>query len=70
MYMEENHIFAYERIAKDGKHKVLVLSNYQNCDYELPVEGAYSSVLMNNYPELEIRDGKYFLKPYQTVILE
>ena len=70
MYMEEDHIFAYERIAKDGNHKVLVLSNYQNCDYELPVEGAYGSVLMNNYPELEIRDGKYFLKPYQTVILE
>ena len=70
VYIEEDSIFAYERISKDDNKKVLVISNYQNLEYNFKFNHTFEEVLLNNYDNLEIKNGELFLKPYQTVVLK
>ena len=70
LFTDEDHIFAYERATENGQKKVLVISNYQNCDYDLTIDSAFQKVLLNNYESLEITNGVLSLKPYQTVVLQ
>ena len=70
VYTEEDSIFAYERVSKDDNKKVLVISNYQNLEYNLKFNHTFEEVLLNNYDNLEIKNGELFLKPYQTVVLK
>ena len=70
VYTEEDSIFAYERVSKDDNKKVLVISNYQNLEYNFKLNHTFEEVLLNNYDNLEIKNGELFLKPYQTVVLK
>ena len=70
IYTEEDHIFAYERVSKDGQKKVLVISNYQNSAYDLKLKSSFDEILLNNYHGLEVTNGVVSLKPYQTVVLK
>ena len=70
MYMDEDFIFAYERVAKDSSEKILVLSNYQNVSRKVKIDPSYQSVLLNNYDHLEMTEGELYLKQYQTVVMK
>ena len=70
VYTEEEHIFAYERVSEDGQKKVLVISNYQNSEYHLKLNHSFDEILLNNYDNLEIKNGSLCLQPYQTVVLK
>ena len=56
--------------SKDDNKKVLVISNYQNLEYSFKFNHTFEGVLLNNYDNLEIKNGELFLKPYQTVVLK
>lgn len=69
-YMEEDAVFAYERVAKNDKDRILILSNYQNVSHKVKIDSSYKNVLLNNYEHLEIVNGEICLKPYQTVVMK
>ncbi len=67
LYMEEDHIFAYERVL--GAQTVAVISNFCNEKCEINVEKKYENVLLNNYPEIVWNENKIMMYPYQTIVL-
>ena len=70
IYMEEDFVFAYERISANRNEKIIVISNYQNAKFKLRFEHAFEDVLLNNYDSLEYENGFLFLEPYQTIVLK
>ena len=68
--MEEDFVFAYERISANRNEKIIVISNYQNTKFKLRFEHSFEDVLLNNYDSLEYETGFLFLEPYQTIMFK
>lgn len=66
-YLEEQHnLMAYYR---KGEKTLLVMGNFQNAPQEAVLPADFHEVLLNNYSDLEEKDGKIILKEYQVLIL-
>ena len=70
IYMEEDFVFAYERISVNKNEKIIVISNYQNTKFKLRFEHSFEDVLLNNYDSLECENEFLILEPYQTIVLK
>ena len=68
--MEEDFVFAYERISVNKNEKIIVISNYQNTKFKLRFEHSFEDVLLNNYDSLECENEFLILEPYQTIVLK
>ena len=68
--MEEDFVFAYDRVSANRNEKIFVISNYQNAKFKLRFEHAFEDVLLNNYDSLEYETGFLLLEPYQTIVLK
>ncbi|OAN10208.1 alpha,alpha-phosphotrehalase [Exiguobacterium undae] len=66
---DDPSLWAYERTTDD--EQLLVLSNFYGitCSFTLPNEWLEHEVLLQNYPELQIKDGLVTLRPYESVML-
>lgn len=66
-YLEEQHnLMAYYR---KGEKTLLVMGNFQNTPQEAVLPARVNEVLLNNYNDVEEKDGKVILKGYQVLIL-
>ncbi|WP_228852063.1 glycoside hydrolase family 13 protein [Aegicerativicinus sediminis] len=68
--IQEEHptIYAYTRSLDDESY--LVLLNFSDSNSEISLGSAFNlgEVMINNYGEIEMKDGRAILKPYQSVI--
>ena len=70
-YMHSSRsIIAYTRTYHTGRLFVIGNFSAHGASAPLPAWMNDYQVLLNNYDELEIRNGKLHLKPYQTVVFE
>ena len=67
-YSDKKNILAYYRIGE--YHKILVLANYQEKEYQISLEDEIKEIVLSNYEEVEIKEGKVILKPYEVVVLQ
>lgn len=67
-YLEERHnLMGYYR---KGEKTLLILGNFQKEPQTVELPAACKKVLLNNYPEVQIKDLTITLDNYQAVILE
>lgn len=66
-YEEHNNIFAYYRESE--RQRIAVIANYQKESQELMLTDQCEKVLLNNYRDLSLKDGRLYLEGYQAVVL-
>ena len=64
--LEYENIIAYYR--RGDNNSILVINNYDNNLCEVEINLNDKKVLLNNYEDIDIKDNKIILKPYQSVI--
>lgn len=67
-YDDISGIIAYERAL--GDVKILVINNYSADMTTLDFEGDFTEMLLNNYPDLVLQNGKLMLLPYQSITVK
>ncbi len=67
---ENTNVYAYKKVLKD--EQIIVLVNFGNLkiDFEVPESILNSSVLINNYSDVEILENRVKMRPYQGLILK
>ena len=73
--LENKSVYAYKRVGENGE--LVVISNFYEPEVEFELKGngvtglENAQVLLSNYEtEPEIKDGKIFLKPYESIIFK
>ena len=67
-FEEERHnLMAYQRKADKD---VLVIGNFQREKQSVTLPKEMEKVLLNNYPDMEIKGRELTLEGYQAVVLE
>ena len=69
LYDEENvDVFAYSHFGKNDN--LLVISNFREFETSTYFNFSNYEILLHNYDEININNGRIYLKPFETILLK
>lgn len=62
-----DNVIAYERIQ--GEKYLMIICNFQPEESEMLLYTGYSTILLDNYGDGRIEDGRIYLRPFECVVI-